>query len=124
MWPTYCWLVMTELHPTSAAGRTYHSTWMVGASHPLHCLGLSLSHVSMVRFVPQVRNLTYMVTRREKIKRSLCRVQEQIFQHRIRLLEEPRRAGEETDSPGEAGGSCFLGILQSGCVLCLLVAGE
>uniref|UniRef100_A0A3B3SY31 Protein Jade-1 n=1 Tax=Paramormyrops kingsleyae TaxID=1676925 RepID=A0A3B3SY31_9TELE len=56
----------------------------------------------------RVRNLTYMVTRREKIKRSLCRVQEQIFQHRIRLLEEPRRGG----------------ILLNACVLGLLVARE
>ncbi|TNN61100.1 Protein Jade-1 [Liparis tanakae] len=30
-----------------------------------------------------VRNLTYMVTRREKMKRSLWRVQEQIFQHQV-----------------------------------------
>ncbi|KAG9344003.1 hypothetical protein JZ751_012479 [Albula glossodonta] len=36
----------------------------------------------------RVRNLTYMVTRREKIKRSVCRVQEQIFHHYVRLLEE------------------------------------
>ncbi|XP_066528240.1 protein Jade-1 isoform X2 [Hoplias malabaricus] len=38
----------------------------------------------------RVRNLTYMVTRREKIKRSVCRVQEQIFHHHIRLLEQGR----------------------------------
>ncbi|XP_047201704.1 protein Jade-1 isoform X2 [Girardinichthys multiradiatus] len=35
----------------------------------------------------RVRNLTYMVTRREKLKRSLCKVQEQIFQHQVRLLD-------------------------------------
>ncbi|XP_016372374.1 protein Jade-1-like isoform X1 [Sinocyclocheilus rhinocerous] len=35
----------------------------------------------------RVRNLTYMVSRRERIKRTLCRVQEQIFHH-IRLLEQ------------------------------------
>ncbi|XP_026159690.1 protein Jade-1 [Mastacembelus armatus] len=35
----------------------------------------------------RVRNLTYMVTRREKMKRSLWRVQEQIFQHQVRLLD-------------------------------------
>ncbi|KAM4724444.1 protein Jade-1 isoform 2-T3 [Anableps anableps] len=35
----------------------------------------------------RVRNLTYMVTRREKMKRSLCKVQEQIFQHQVRLLD-------------------------------------
>ncbi|XP_053701887.1 protein Jade-1 isoform X1 [Synchiropus splendidus] len=36
----------------------------------------------------RVRNLTYMVTRREKLKRSICRVQEQIFQHQVRLLDQ------------------------------------
>ncbi|XP_059376393.1 protein Jade-1-like [Carassius carassius] len=41
----------------------------------------------------RVRNLTYMVSRRERIKRSLCRVQEQIFHHHIRLLEQGRVAG-------------------------------
>ncbi|XP_015233993.1 PREDICTED: protein Jade-1 [Cyprinodon variegatus] len=35
----------------------------------------------------RVRNLTYMVTRREKLKRSLCKVQEQIFQNQVRLLD-------------------------------------
>ncbi|XP_061750988.1 protein Jade-1 isoform X2 [Nerophis ophidion] len=35
----------------------------------------------------RVRNLTYMVTRREKMKRSLWRVQEQIFQHQVRLID-------------------------------------
>ncbi|NXU89603.1 JADE1 protein, partial [Xiphorhynchus elegans] len=34
-----------------------------------------------------VRNLTYMVTRREKIKRSVCRVQEQIFNSYAKQLE-------------------------------------
>ncbi|XP_033869628.2 protein Jade-1-like isoform X1 [Acipenser ruthenus] len=41
----------------------------------------------------RVRNLTYMVTRREKMKRSVCRVQEQIFHHHIKLLEEDQLAG-------------------------------
>ncbi|XP_042562384.1 protein Jade-1 isoform X2 [Clupea harengus] len=41
----------------------------------------------------RVRNLTYMVTRREKIKRSVCRVQEQIFQQHIKLLEHDRFTG-------------------------------
>jgi hypothetical protein len=35
----------------------------------------------------QVRNLTYMVTRREKIKRTVCKVQEQIFNLYTKLLE-------------------------------------
>ncbi|XP_048098988.1 protein Jade-1 isoform X3 [Alosa alosa] len=44
----------------------------------------------------RVRNLTYMVTRREKIKRSVCRVQEQIFQQHIKLLEQGRFTGLST----------------------------
>ncbi|XP_014850537.1 PREDICTED: protein Jade-1-like isoform X2 [Poecilia mexicana] len=42
----------------------------------------------------RVRNLTYMVTRREKMKRSLCKVQEQIFQHQVRLLDHELLNGE------------------------------
>ncbi|XP_051578591.1 protein Jade-1-like isoform X1 [Myxocyprinus asiaticus] len=41
----------------------------------------------------RVRNLTYMVSRRERIKRTMCRVQEQIFHHHIRLLEQGLVAG-------------------------------
>ncbi|XP_043530141.1 protein Jade-1 isoform X2 [Chiloscyllium plagiosum] len=57
----------------------------------------------------QVRNLTYMVTRREKIKRSICRVQEQIFHHQIKLLEEECVSGVPSAFPSE--GSLFLGCL-------------
>ncbi|XP_069016889.1 protein Jade-1 [Embiotoca jacksoni] len=42
----------------------------------------------------RVRNLTYMVTRREKMKRSLWRVQEQIFQHQARLLDHELLSGD------------------------------
>ncbi|XP_072261923.1 protein Jade-1 isoform X2 [Pyxicephalus adspersus] len=35
----------------------------------------------------QVRNLTYMVTRREKMKRSVCKVQEQIFNLYTKLMD-------------------------------------
>ncbi|XP_067153826.1 protein Jade-1 isoform X2 [Apteryx mantelli] len=42
----------------------------------------------------RVRNLTYMVTRREKIKRSVCKVQEQIFNLYAKQLE--RVSGAET----------------------------
>ncbi|XP_052009975.1 protein Jade-1-like [Xyrauchen texanus] len=41
----------------------------------------------------RVRNLTYMVSRRERIKRTLCRVQEQVFHHHVKLLEQGRVAG-------------------------------
>ncbi|XP_060707757.1 protein Jade-1 [Hemiscyllium ocellatum] len=57
----------------------------------------------------RVRNLTYMVTRREKIKRSICRVQEQIFHHQIKLLEEECVSGVPSAFPSE--GSLFLGCL-------------
>ncbi|XP_047467631.1 protein Jade-1 isoform X2 [Mugil cephalus] len=42
----------------------------------------------------RVRNLTYMVTRREKMKRSLWKVQEQIFQHQVRLLDHELLKGD------------------------------
>lgn len=42
----------------------------------------------------RVRNLTYMVTRREKMKRSLWRVQEQILQHQVRLLDHELLTGD------------------------------
>ncbi|KAM6969439.1 protein Jade-1 isoform 1-T2 [Tautogolabrus adspersus] len=42
----------------------------------------------------RVRNLTYMVTRREKMKRSLWRVQEQIFQQQVRLLDHELLKGD------------------------------
>uniref|UniRef100_A0A669BVD3 Jade family PHD finger 2 n=1 Tax=Oreochromis niloticus TaxID=8128 RepID=A0A669BVD3_ORENI len=43
----------------------------------------------------QVRNLCYMVTRREKMKHTLCDLQEKIFHLQIQLLEEDM-AGEKT----------------------------
>ncbi|XP_012731419.2 protein Jade-1 isoform X2 [Fundulus heteroclitus] len=46
----------------------------------------------------RVRNLTYMVTRREKLKRSLWKVQEQIFQHQVRLLDQELLNGEPSAS--------------------------
>ncbi|XP_043916367.1 protein Jade-1 [Protopterus annectens] len=42
----------------------------------------------------RVRNLTYMLTRREKMKRSICKVQEQIFNLQVKLLEQEKVAGE------------------------------
>ncbi|XP_035529761.1 LOW QUALITY PROTEIN: protein Jade-1 [Morone saxatilis] len=45
----------------------------------------------------RVRNLTYMVTRREKMKRSLWKVQEQIFQHQIRLLDHELLTGDPSE---------------------------
>ncbi|XP_056419391.1 protein Jade-1 isoform X2 [Hyla sarda] len=47
----------------------------------------------------RVRNLTYMVTRREKMKRSVCKVQEQIFNFYTKLLDQERsNAGDFSES--------------------------
>lgn len=45
-------------------------------------------------FVFQVRNLCYMVTRREKMKHTLCDLQEKIFHLQIQLLEEDIAGGK------------------------------
>lgn len=42
----------------------------------------------------QVRNLCYMVTRREKMKHTLCDLQEKIFHLQIQLLEEDIAGGK------------------------------
>uniref|UniRef100_A0A8D0H5W6 Protein Jade-1 n=1 Tax=Sphenodon punctatus TaxID=8508 RepID=A0A8D0H5W6_SPHPU len=49
----------------------------------------------------RVRNLTYMVTRREKIKRSVCKVQEQIFNLYAKLVEQERVSGVPSSSSVE-----------------------
>ncbi|XP_053559631.1 protein Jade-1 isoform X2 [Bombina bombina] len=46
----------------------------------------------------RVRNLTYMVTRREKIKRSVCKVQEQIFNLYAKLVEQEGTAVVSSES--------------------------
>lgn len=38
-----------------------------------------------------------MVTRREKMKRSMWKVQEQIFQHQVRLLDHELLTGQSDD---------------------------
>ncbi|XP_024124005.1 protein Jade-1 isoform X2 [Oryzias melastigma] len=59
----------------------------------------------------RVRNLTYMVTRREKIKRSLWRVQEQILQHQVVLLDQELLNGDP--SPKDLERLFSLGWLSS-----------
>ncbi|KAK9534196.1 hypothetical protein VZT92_009257 [Zoarces viviparus] len=51
----------------------------------------------------RVRNLTYMVTRREKMKRSLWRVQEQIFQQQVRLLDRELLSGDPPEKLSSLG---------------------
>lgn len=53
----------------------------------------SVVHNSDVLF--QVRNLCYMVTRREKMKHTLCDLQEKIFHLQIQLLEENMAGGKK-----------------------------
>ncbi|XP_014341191.1 protein Jade-1 [Latimeria chalumnae] len=55
----------------------------------------------------RVRNLTYMVTRREKIKRSVCRVQEQLFHIYVKQLEEGRQRGPGVSSGFSLGNLLF-----------------
>lgn len=50
-------------------------------------------------FVFQVRNLCYMVTRREKMKHTLCDLQEKIFHLQIQLLEEDIAGGKREKNP-------------------------
>nr|XP_015824891.2 protein Jade-1 isoform X1 [Nothobranchius furzeri] len=57
----------------------------------------------------RVRNLTYMVTRREKIKRSLCKVHEQIFQHQVKLLDHELLNGDPSSKDLE-------NLLSLGCL--------
>nr|XP_015816977.2 protein Jade-1 [Nothobranchius furzeri] len=47
----------------------------------------------------RVRNLCYMVTRREKMKHSLCDIQEKIFHLQIQLLEEDMAGGLSKSFP-------------------------
>ncbi|XP_039735542.1 protein Jade-1 isoform X2 [Pteropus medius] len=51
----------------------------------------------------RVRNLTYMVTRREKIKRSVCKIQEQIFNLYTKLLEQERVSGVPSSCSSSLG---------------------
>ena len=48
-----------------------------------------------------------MVTRREKIKRSVCKVQEQIFNLYTKLLEQERVSGMHSALVGQSVGQGF-----------------
>uniref|UniRef100_A0A7N5ZYY3 Jade family PHD finger 2 n=1 Tax=Anabas testudineus TaxID=64144 RepID=A0A7N5ZYY3_ANATE len=52
----------------------------------------------------RVRNLCYMVTRREKMKHTLCDLQEKIFHLQIQLLEEDMAGGKREKSWGKQNG--------------------
>ncbi|KAH0629781.1 hypothetical protein JD844_012147 [Phrynosoma platyrhinos] len=53
--------------------------------------------------VLQVRNLCYMVTRREKMKHSICKLQEQIFHLQMKLIEKDLYPGVPTSYPNLKG---------------------
>ncbi|KAJ7988824.1 hypothetical protein DPEC_G00313200 [Dallia pectoralis] len=59
----------------------------------------------------RVRNLTYMVTRREKIKRTLWRIQEQIFTRHVLLLDQEMITG--VSSTGCLNDSVSLSLVSS-----------
>lgn len=58
------------------------------------CVTAVFSDTDQSRRVFQVRNLCYMVTRRERMKHTLCDLQEKIFHLQIQLLEEDIAGGE------------------------------
>ncbi|KAJ3613760.1 hypothetical protein NHX12_020006, partial [Muraenolepis orangiensis] len=47
----------------------------------------------------RVRNLSYMVTRREKLKQSLCRLQEEMFHKQILLLDQQLLSDRDNGTP-------------------------
>ena len=51
-----------------------------------------------------------MVTRREKIKRSVCKVQEQIFTHYTKLLEQEKVSGMHKALEGYNVGQGFVAL--------------
>ncbi|TNM85212.1 hypothetical protein fugu_009390 [Takifugu bimaculatus] len=55
--------------------------------------------VTLYELHAQVRNLCYMVTRREKMKHTLCDLQEKIFHLQIQLLEEDIAGGLSKSFP-------------------------
>ncbi|XP_028293342.1 protein Jade-1 [Gouania willdenowi] len=64
----------------------------------------------------RVRNLTYMVTRREKMKRSLWKVEEQIFQQKVRLLDQELLNGDPSQKDlEELFSSAFTSSQSNSC---------
>uniref|UniRef100_A0A803V3H0 Jade family PHD finger 2 n=1 Tax=Ficedula albicollis TaxID=59894 RepID=A0A803V3H0_FICAL len=61
----------------------------------------------------RVRNLCYMVTRREKMKHTICKLQEQIFHLQMKLIENDLYPGLSTSFPidGTFFNSCNLPLL-------------
>lgn len=55
---------------------------------------------------PQVRNLCYMVTRRERTKHAICKLQEQIFHLQMKLIEQDLCRGRRLPCPAPATSVC------------------
>lgn len=64
---------------------------------------------------PQVRNLCYMVTRRERTKHTICKLQEQIFHLQMKLMEQDLCRGRHGTFP--AGKVCLWGLEGPGSLL-------
>lgn len=63
--------------------------------HDLVFLNASSDGFILFHFLLQVRNLCYMVSRREKLKLSQSKVQEQIFNLHVKLMNQEQAAGNK-----------------------------
>ncbi|XP_051834144.1 E3 ubiquitin-protein ligase Jade-2 isoform X3 [Antechinus flavipes] len=85
-----------KMEPITKISHIPASRWALSCSLCRECMGTCI----------QVRNLCYMVTRREKMKHSICKLQEQIFHLQMRLIEKDlyreqpgkRSKGKKNDS--------------------------
>nr|XP_060621271.1 E3 ubiquitin-protein ligase Jade-2 isoform X3 [Anolis sagrei ordinatus] len=78
-----------KMEPITKISHIPASRWALSCSLCKECTGTCI----------QVRNLCYMVTRREKMKHSICKLQEQIFHLQMKLIEKdlyPEQAGRRT----------------------------
>ncbi|XP_062826431.1 E3 ubiquitin-protein ligase Jade-2 isoform X2 [Anolis carolinensis] len=78
-----------KMEPITKISHIPASRWALSCSLCKECTGTCI----------QVRNLCYMVTRREKMKHSICKLQEQIFHLQMKLIEKdlyPEQAGKRT----------------------------
>ncbi|XP_069055360.1 E3 ubiquitin-protein ligase Jade-2 isoform X3 [Pleurodeles waltl] len=66
-----------KMEPITKISHIPASRWALSCSLCKECTGTCI----------QVRNLCYMVTRREKMKHSICKFQEQIFKLQMKLIE-------------------------------------
>ncbi|XP_067160837.1 E3 ubiquitin-protein ligase Jade-2 isoform X4 [Apteryx mantelli] len=78
-----------KMEPITKISHIPASRWALSCSLCKECTGTCI----------QVRNLCYMVTRREKMKHTICKLQEQIFHLQMKLIEKdlyPEQTGKKT----------------------------